>query len=217
MGIFVMQCVEKDLTRHDWWCIVTTNGDEGADMTLGEKIKKSRNSARITREALAKAVGFSPALISKVEGDQIKSGPSPDLVIQIADALGDESILLHYLEENPVYRAIIPRIFPELNNIRKEPAIIFGKFAREAEEAKHAAEILQEIFSNADPHRVPNFEAIFKSNLEQIVDVQRVAEILFIKLIDAGIMTTEERRALHDRQQAKCEANGHHNPKGKAV
>jgi hypothetical protein len=45
------------------------------------------------------------------------------------------------------------------------------------------------------------------------VDVQRVAEILFTGLIAAGIMTTEERRALHERQQAKCEANGHHNPK----
>jgi transcriptional regulator with XRE-family HTH domain len=188
-------------------------------MTLGEKIKKSRNSAnpKITRETLAKAVGFSPAAISNIESDQLKGGPSPDLVIKIADFIGDESILLHYLEENPVYRAIIPRIFPELNNIRKEPAIIFGRFAREAEEAKHAAEILQEIFSNADPHRVPNFEAIFKANLEQIVDVQRVAEILFIKLIDAGIMTTEERRALHDRQQAKCEANGHHNPKASVI
>ncbi len=179
-------------------------------MTIGEKIKNSRLAAKITRDALASAISLSPAAVSKIENNDLKNGPSPEIVIQIAEVLDDTSILLHYLETNPVYRAIIPRIFPELNNIKKEPAIIFGRFAREAEEAKHAAEILQEIFSNAEPHHAPNFEEVFKANLEQIVDVQRCAEILFTGLIAAGIMTEEERRDVHDRQQAKCERNGHH-------
>jgi transcriptional regulator with XRE-family HTH domain len=186
---------------------------------IGEKIREARKRQGMRGEDLGTAVGLTKSGISKIENGGAKGGVDAATLVKIADALGGEgeAILLHYLEENPVYRAIIPRIFPELNNIRKEPAIIFGRFAREAEEAKHAAEILQEIFSNADPHRVPNFELTFKANLEQIVDVQRCAEVLFTGLIASGIMTTEDRLEVHARQQAKCEANGHHNPKASAI
>lgn len=179
-------------------------------MTIGQKIREARKRKGQTGAGLAEMVGLSPAAIVKVENDELKNGPAPYLVVQIANALDDTSILMHYLETNPVYQEIIPRIFPELNNIRRDPAIIFSRFADEAQEAVEASRILAQIFSNAEPHRSPNFEQVFKAKLEQIVDVQRCAEILFTGLIAAGIMTEADRRAVHEAQQAKCEEHGHH-------
>lgn len=183
-------------------------------MNIGKKIKNRRIKLGITRESLAGSVSLSPAAISKIENDELKNGPHPDVVVKISKVLQDTSLLLHYLEENPVYKAIIPRIFPELNNIRRDPAVIFGKFAREADEARRAAEILQEVFTNAEPKSSPNFEEVFKSNLEQVVDVQRCAEILFVGLIASGVMTEEDLRDVHERQQRKCEERGHHKLSG---
>lgn len=181
-------------------------------MTIGEKIQKARKARGITGAQLAAAVGLSAAAIGMVENDKLKNGPSPGIVVKIAEALDDNTILLHYLEENPVYRAIIPRIFPELNNIRRDPAIIFSRFADEAQEAVEAARILAQIFSNADPRMTSNFDTVFKAKLEQIVDVQRCAEILFTGLIAAGIMSESDQRSIHEAQQAKCELHGHHRP-----
>lgn len=187
-------------------------------MNIGEKIKESRVRAGLTRDELAQAVGLSPAAITKIEHGGLKNGPSPAHVVKIANALDDNTILLHYLEENPVYRAIIPRIFPDLNNIRRDPAIIFSRFADEAGEAVEAARILSQIFSNANPENTPNFEAVFKANMEQIVDVQRCAEILFVGLIHAGVMTDVDQREIYAQQQEKCEERGHHQPEtGEAV
>lgn len=179
-------------------------------MSLGKKIQISRKVAGITAHQLGAKVGMTGAGIGKVENDQLKGGPSPELVVKIANVLNDDTILTAYLEENPVYKAIIPKIFPDLNNIRREPAIVFTRFASEAREAMDAAMILAEVFSNAEPRRTPNFEALFKATLEQIVDVQRCAEILFTALIAAGIMSVDDQRDVHTRQQAKCEERGHH-------
>ena len=181
-------------------------------MGFGNKVHESRKLFGISGEELGRRVGISKAVISRIENDSLKGGPSPDVVVKIANELNDHSILLHYLEENPVYRAIIPRIFPDLNNIRRDPAIIFSRFAAEAGEAMEAARILAQIFSNANPEKTPNFEKVFKANMEQIVDVQRCAEILFIGLIHAGVMTDVDQRDIYAKQQQKCIENGHHNP-----
>ncbi len=179
-------------------------------MTLGQKIRESRKEMGITAEALGGLLGLSASAIWKIENDQLKGGPDAETVVKIANVLNDNTILLHYLEENPVYREIIPRIFPELNNIRRDPAIIFTRLAREMDEAKGACDILAEIFSNADYQRVPRFDETFVANMEQIIDVKRGVEILELQLICSQIMTEDERRKVYERQQAKCEANGHH-------
>ena len=183
-------------------------------MTLGEKIRDTRRSKGVRASRLGEAVSLSPASMSAIENDTLKGGPDPETVVKISSVLEDTSILLCYLEENPVYKAIIPRIFPELNNIRRDPAIIFSRFAQEASEAVEASRILSEIFSNAEPERAPNFEEVFKAKLEQIVDVQRCAEILFVGLIASGCMTEADLKAVHEAQQRKCEARGHHKLNG---
>jgi transcriptional regulator with XRE-family HTH domain len=179
-------------------------------MTVGEKIRKSRKAAGLSSDGLASILGLSTGAVTKIERDELKFGPAPDLVIKISKALNDRSILLHALKENPVYQAVIPQIFPDLNNIRRDPAIIFSRFADEAAEAVEAARILSQVFSNASPENTPNFSEIFASKMEQIIDVQRCAEILMLQLIEAGVMSDEDRRDLHDRQQKKCEERGHH-------
>jgi transcriptional regulator with XRE-family HTH domain len=181
-------------------------------MTLGEMISDTRKSRGMKQDELARTIGLSAPALSGIENDSLKNGPDPQLVIRIADALACESILYKYIEDNPVYRAIIPKVFPDLNNIRTEPAVIFNKVAREADEARLAALELGEIFGNADPRRVPDFENKFKSNMQQIVDIKRCVEILETQLIASHIINQSGLLQIYAEQQAKCEANGHHIP-----
>ncbi len=179
-------------------------------MTLGEKIKSSRKIANIRGEDLGNIVGVTKAAISQIENDYLKGGPAPSLIVKIAEALNDRTILTTYLENNPAYQAIIPKIFSDLNNIRRDPAIIFSRFATEAEEAVDAARILSDIFSNAEPSAHPMFCETLIAKLEQIVDVQRCAEVLFLQLIAGGVISDADRCEIHARQQRKCIDHGHH-------
>ncbi len=181
-------------------------------MTIGKKIRISRKTRGMTRDHLAGVIGISGAAMSKVELDQLKGGPSPELVIKIADALCDDSILIYYIENNPVYQRILPKIFPDLNNIRIEPAVIFTRLAREAEECRDAADLMAEIFSNKDPTRVPMFEETFKAKMEQIVDVKRAVEILEFQLLAAAIIDKDWLDSIYRNQQQKCIDHGHHLP-----
>lgn len=177
--------------------------------TIGKKLSDARKAKGWTLQEAADRVDLSPSGVRKMENDEIKS-IDPKIIIRCSDVYEDRSILLHYLEEHPVYKAVIPRLFPDLNNIKKDPAIIFSRLADEAEEAAQAARVLSQIFSNADPQATPNFRQVFAAKMEQIVDIQRCAEILMLELIVAGVMTEDDRRDLHERQQAKCEQRGHH-------
>lgn len=179
-------------------------------MQIGEKIFAVRKRRNMTQGQLGAAIGLSQNAVSMIESDQVKAGPDPHTLIRIAEALGDNEILLHYLESNPVFQAIIPRIFPELNNIKTDPAIVFSRFADEAEEAARSARALSQLFAHANPRSLPDFSAMFIRHMEQIVDIQRCAEILMTTLVAAQVMTESDRIDLHARQQAKCEAKGHH-------
>jgi hypothetical protein len=150
--------------------------------------------------------------MSVLENDKTQNGPTPDTVNRIADALDCNDIRLMYLETNPVFQSVIPRIFPELNNIRMDPAIVFSRFADEATEAASSARVLSQLFAHANPKSLPEFRPLFVQHMEQIIDIQRCSEILMTALIVAQILTESDRKELHDRQQAKCEAKGHHVP-----
>jgi transcriptional regulator with XRE-family HTH domain len=181
-------------------------------MDTGKKIKESRDFRGVRASDLAAGVGISAPTLSMIENGRLKGGVDPELVVSISNYLNDKTILTTYLENNPVYQSIIPKIFPDLNNIRREPAVIFSRFAAEAEEAVEAARILAEMFSNVDPTRTPNYQQILNAKLEQILDVQRCAEILFLQLIQFDVITEEGRRDVHASQQRKCVDHGHHIP-----
>ena len=158
------------------------------------------------------AIGMCRSNLCGIENDGLKGGPDPQTVIRISEALQCEEILFKYLEDNPVYKAIIPKVFPDLNNIRRDPAIIFTRLAREAEEARDASLVLAEIFSNADPYRVPGFEETFRAMMQQLVDMKRGVEILETQLVASRILDQNGLKQIYAEQQAKCEANGHHVP-----
>ena len=178
--------------------------------SLGKSIVSARKARGLRASDVCDIVGISTPTMSAIENNTLKHGPDAETVVKIADALGDRSILITYLENNPVYKSIIPKIFPDLNNIKKDPAIIFSRFADEAQEAVDAARILSQMHSDMDPASQPNYCATLRAKLEQIVDVQRCAEILFLQLIAAGILSETDRCEIHAAQQHKCEEKGHH-------
>lgn len=179
-------------------------------MTFGEKITESRKRKGIKMEALAAAIGKSMPTVSGYENN--RNLPDPETVVSIAEALGDESILLFYLENNPVYKAVLPKVFPDLNSIKTDPSIIFNRVANEAEEAMEAAKIMGQIFSNANPRRASDFDETFKAKMEQILDVKRAVEILEFQLLASGIMTKDLHKQIYEAQQEKCIRKGHHDP-----
>jgi transcriptional regulator with XRE-family HTH domain len=181
-------------------------------MTVGQAIVASRKRQGIKAAEVAAALGISPPAYSAIENDLLKGGPDDAVVVKISEFLNDRSIRIVYLENDLVYRSILPKVFEDLNCIREEPAIILSRYVLEAEESMEAAKILIGIFSNADPSRMPNYRETLLTKLEQVVDVARCAEILFEKMIKLGVLTEEDRILIHARQQRKCEANGHHNP-----
>lgn len=183
---------------------------KGIIMTIGQKIKEVRKSKGITGADLGAAVGLTKSTISKIETDGIKGGPEPETLVKIADALHDQSILVYALLNNPICQRIIPRAFQPLNNINCVPSAIFTKLGEELEEAREAAGILSRIFANKEPESTPRFKEVLYANLEQILDVLRGGEELFAHLKDCGVLTEEEHLEIYLRQQAKCEAHGHH-------
>lgn len=181
--------------------------------TLGETIEAARKRRNMTLEDLGAVVNMSRANLSVIERGLLKNGPDADTVNRIAEALQDNSIRLAYLETNSVFQAVIPRIFPELNNIRREPGIVFSRFADEAEEAVKAARALAQIFNHASPRSIAGFAESFAFNMDQIIDIQRCAEILMTSLITAQVISESERLDMYSRQQIKCEIKGHHTPR----
>lgn len=180
--------------------------------TIGQEFCEARKAAGLTIDELGAKLGISRSHVSVIERDMLKGGPDPDLVVRAADVLNARSILTTYLENNPVYRSIIPKIFMDLNNIRRDPSNIFFKFAEEADEASQSAKILGNIYNHADPSSHPNFCAVLRANLEQIVDIQRCSEVLFLQLIACGELTEADRCEIYAQQQRKCEEKGHHRP-----
>ena len=181
-------------------------------LTIGQFINRSRKRSGLTQQALGDKIGMTKSDISKIENDQLKNGPSNEAIMAISDALCDDGVMIHYIETNPVYLRILPKIFSDLNNIRDEPAIIFSRIQKEANECSESAGILAEIFGNADPTRTPMFEEVFKRNMEQIIDIKRGVEIVEFKLMAANIITKDWLDGVYAQQQQKCIEHGHHDP-----
>jgi len=181
-------------------------------MTIGQKIREVRKEKGLTLEELAACCDRKKSWLSTVENGAFKGGPEPTDLIKIADALGDRSILVYALLNNPICQRIIPRAFTPLNNINDNPSAILTKLKEEMLEAVEAVEILSRLFSVKDPATAPAYRETLLAKLEQVVDVPRCVEELFDRLKVCGALTDEEHLEIHIRQQAKVEAHGHHKP-----
>ncbi len=169
--------------------------------TLGQRIREARKKMGMRGEDLGAAVGLTKSYVSLIENDQIKGGPAAETVVAIAEALGDETILFAYLRTNPVYRSVVPKIFPELGDLRCDPSTIFTRLAREMEEGHQACEILAKIFSGPSYSRLEGFVEVVRAQMGQVVEVGRGVEILELQLVTSRIISEEERQEIFRQVQ----------------
>lgn len=165
--------------------------------TLGQKINQVRKMAGMSSAGLANAIGISSSSMSYIERDFYKDGPSAETVVRISDVLKDKSILLNYLENNPVYQSIVYKEMPDLNGIRHNPANTLIKFAIEADKSAQAARALSHLFMESESIEVTKFDEVLRENLKHIVDIQNRSEILFLQLVIAGVRVDENRSKSH--------------------
>lgn len=180
------------------------------NMTLGETITAARKRKKVTLAELGQMIGMSPTNLSVIENNGLKNGPDPTTLTRIADALASPEILLHHCEQCAIRRHIMLRMFPDLNNIRRDPAIIVSRLRKEMIEAAEAAERLAERYSDADFLSRDDYREVFEREMEQILDVKRGIEILEFELMLSGLHSQEDLERVYQRQQAKCVAHGHH-------
>lgn len=161
---------------------------------------------------LSAAAGLSVSQLSAVENDQVKSGPDPRTLIRISDALDAPEILIHHCDTCPVRQHVMLKLFPDLNNIRRDPATIVSRLRKEMLEAAEAADRLAERYMDVDFRNRPDYQEAFEKEMEQVVDVKRAIETLEFELILSGLHTREDIDRVYERQQKKCEEHGHHRP-----
>lgn len=178
--------------------------------TLGEKITAARKRKGMTQIDLGTAVGLAQNAISNIENDGLKGTPDAATLIRISEALSAPEILIHHCESCPIRQHIMLRQYPELNNIRRDPAIITARLAKELAEAKVAADELAERLSDKNFKDRPGYQEFFDSQMEQILDAERNIEILKFELMLSGTHTKQDMERVAERQQRKCEQHGHH-------
>lgn len=184
---------------------------------IGDTIRTARKKRGWTLDQLGDAVDLTKGTLSSYENDQTPSGPTTDTLCKIADALNDLTILVHHCQECPVRKHVFIKLFPDLNNINPEPAIIANKLRKEMLEGAAAMELLVERLGDADFKSRPDYMEIFEAGMEQVIDVKRAIEILEYQLILSGAHSSGDLKKIYNNQQAKCIANGHHKPEEQAA
>ena len=178
--------------------------------TLGEKITAARKRKGMTQIDLGSAVGLAQNAISNIENDGLKGTPDSTTLIRISEALRAPEILIHHCDTCPIRQHIMLRQYPELNNIRRDPAIITARLAKELAEAKVAADELAERLSDKNFKDRPGYQEFFDAQVEQILDAERNIEILKFELMLSGTHTKQDMERVAERQQKKCIEHGHH-------
>lgn len=178
--------------------------------TLGEKIVAARKKKGWSQSQLGAEICLAQGAISNLENDELKSAPDSQTLIRISEALNAPEILIHHCESCPVRQHIMLKLFPDLNNIRRDPAIIAARLRKEMIEGAEALENLSERFSDVNFRTRPDFQDQFESLMEQVVDVKRGVEILEFELILSRVCSRDDLDRVYERQQAKCEQHGHH-------
>lgn len=184
---------------------------------IGKIIRDARKKRGWTLDQLGDVVGLTKGTLSSYENEQTKSGMATETICKIADALNDLTILVHHCQECPVRKHVLHKQFPDLNNIRHDPAIIAAKLRREMVEAIDAVDRLTERFIDADFKSRPDYMEVFSREMEQLVDAERAIEILKFELVLSGTHSSADLKKIYDRQQAKCVAHGHHKPEDQAA
>lgn len=181
--------------------------------TLGQKIIEARKKKGMQQDELAAAVGMSAPALWAYENDKLKNRPDHEKLIRISEALQAPEILIHHCETCPIRQHVFLKYFPDLNNIRNDPAVIAARLRKEMVEGAEALDRLTERFSDQDFKNRPDYKEVFEREMEQVIDVKRGIEILEFQLMLSGLHSQDEIKAVYERQQQKCEEHGHHIPR----
>jgi len=179
-------------------------------MSLGKKIIEARKRKGLRQADLAEAIGMTGASLSGWESDQLKNMPDPRTLIRISEVLEAPEILIHHCETCLVRQHIFIKYFPDLNNIRNDPAVIAARLRKEMIEAADALDRLGERFSDSDFKSRQDYQEVFEREMEQVIDVKRGIEILEFQLLLSGLHSQEDLVRVYDNQERKCIAHGHH-------
>lgn len=186
-------------------------------MKICQKIKESRKKRGWTLKELGDAVSLPVSTLCGYESEKTKVEPNISTLCKIADALDDLTILTHHCQSCPVRDHVFLKQFPDLNNIRRDPAIIASRLRKEMMEAAAAIDLLTERFSDADFKSRPDYHEHFMRAMEQVIDAKRAIEILEFELIISGAHSSLDLQKVYEKQQEKCVANGHHKLEGAAA
>lgn len=179
---------------------------------IGKKFRTARKNKGLTQQQLADCVGVPRTKIAEMETGAGKKEPDRNFLIRIAEALETPELLFTYCEECPIRNHVIFALFPELNNIRRDPVAIAARLRTELREGEAALDRLIERMGDRDFFANQNYRETWTNELEQLVDVKRGIEILETELVLIGAHSFSEIRAVYQQQQQKCEAHGHHKP-----
>jgi transcriptional regulator with XRE-family HTH domain len=152
-------------------------------------IAEERKRRGLNLDRFSDAVGMSRSNLCVIENGGLKNGPDPQTVIKMSQVLQCEGLLYKYLEDNLVYQIVAAKVLPDLDKSGNDPAAIFVRLAREAQDAQEATLVLAEIFSRADQVRDPAFEKTFQEMMQKLVDMKRGVEILESQLVVSHIIS----------------------------
>lgn len=158
-------------------------------MELGRHIAQSRKKSGLTLEQLGHLVGIKKSALSVLENGKKTGQPDPELVVKIAKALNNTSILTTYLKNNPAYQAALPNICTELSRDKRDPSKIFSNIATRMAEGAVAADTLSQIFLNIEqPQSLQEMDETLLIHLEQLLKIKKSVDTLEFELIDTKIL-----------------------------
>lgn len=169
-------------------------------------LKTARLRAKKTLKEAAMDIGIG---ISTLHDAERSAAPSPALLIRAAEAYNDTSLLVSHCEACPIRQAALLRVFPDLDNVRKDPAIIVARIRQEMAEALKQLDRLAEDMSTLDFSTRESYRKTWAGKLDQLMDVERGIEMLKHELVNQGMHTIAEIKSAEAANQAKCEARGY--------
>lgn len=179
---------------------------------FGKYLKSWRRHLGLTQGEVGEKIGLSAPSICEIENGSRKNPLSPEEIVKISQAMLNTSLAQHYCTTCPVRSVISIRKIPPLNNIVAGP---LAAAVKNVQKLSEAAEFLQRLVPRLLTkgfEQSPDFIEVRNDVVIKATDVRRGLEILFVQMIDAGLLTDQELKMLEDMQQQLCEAKGHHIP-----
>jgi len=179
---------------------------------FGAIIKAARKRSGMLQGELGEKIGVSATTICELEAGDRKTAPSPELMVSISDKLNDAGMLHQYCGSCPLRSRISIRKFKPLNNIVGGvlPAVV-----KNIQKLSEATEYLQTMVPKLLTKGFEDSEEFIELRNDvgiKATDVRRGLEILFMQMIEAGVMTDADLKNIEDMQQRLCEEKGHHRP-----